>query len=206
MSFGRESFSFGVSKDEVVITGIEGFSYEDRDFDDWRTDCYGNSYRGDGEYFEVVPPVEDFSVEMKHHLAYLVNLTELENAQINVPDFQIGLQKDDGLNPYTVIERPEGRPLTEFSDLLEVEEWSRRFDEMNQEGRRLAGNNRIIYPEERRNEDVIVETGSEELIYINPGTYVDEAFFGQFSRSDVVPSNRMQLADWLSESFWMEKL
>ncbi len=208
MAIGEESFDFNVMDERLEISSLPGFDYEEHDFSPWRTDCYGNQYLSDSEYFEVVPELvdADFPKKMKHHLAYLVNLSELDQF-IQVPGFEVGLRaEEEGIEPYTVLERPDGRPLSEIPELLHQEEWSHRFDDMNQAGRRLSGNSRIIYPKRRENEDVVVDTDERELVYINPGTYVDQAFYGQFSRSDAVPSNRMQLADWISESFWTEKL
>lgn len=210
MGFRHAAFDFNELIDQVVLTGIESFNYRAHDFSYWRDDCYGNSYLSDDGYFQVVPEdaqIKDFPELMKHHMAHLVNLSALEASGINVPEYEIGIyEEDDCIRPYTVMERPQGTPLSDSMEVLGGSDWGQRFEKMNQRGRRLSNENEIIYPNERENRDVIIDPELEELVYINPGTFVEGAFFNQFSRSDSVPSNRMELGKWLSESFWTDKM
>ena len=209
MSFGAERIDFEIEEDRAVIAGIEDFDYTDHDFSFWRSDCYGNSYLSNDSYFEVrseEAEVGEFPAIMKNHLAYLVNLSALEASQVHVPDFEAGVIVEDGsVMPYTVMEKVEGSPLSECEDILEDDRWNQRFRKMNDEGRSLSSRGRIIYPQERSNEDVIVDAEDERFVYINPGTFTDNAFYSQFSRSDAIPSNRTELGKWLSEEFWIQQ-
>ena len=124
-----------------------------------------------------------------------------------MPEFEIGIiREDDDVFPDSVLEKPDGRPLSEIPEVLEEDDWRKKFGELNDKGKTLSDMNRILYPIERRNEDVLINPERDEMTYINPGTFNQEALFNQFSKSDEVPSNRMVLADWLSESFWKQKM
>jgi len=205
MSFGQEDFDFTVMDDRVILSDSVINSYGG-DAEYWRTDCYGNDYFTQGSHFQVEPEAEDFPEQMKHHLAYLVNLTEL-NERGFAPDFETGVKMEREVRPYTVVEKPDGRPLTDFDrvlDLLDQEEWKSRFEELNLAGKRLASQDRIIYPQPRRNEDVFVDKEQEQFIYINPGTFIDQARFNQFTKSHAVPSDRSELGKWLSKDHWQE--
>ncbi|WP_414838141.1 hypothetical protein ACK3SF_01945 [Candidatus Nanosalina sp. VS9-1] len=190
----------------IISDPLQDFSLTEQDFSYWRKDCYENTHLVSDEYIRIVSPEEDFSDAVKHHVAYAVNLSALQDSEVNVPEFETGVRIQEEAMPYTVMERPEGRPLSDFDDLIDEDDWWERFDEMNSEGKRLSSSNRIIYPRYRENEDVIVDIDNEELVYVNPGTYVESAFYTQFSRSNVVPSDRNELGNWLSESFWTAQL
>ena len=190
----------------LVSDPLQDFSLTDQDFSHLREDCYENTHLVSDEYIRIVSPEEDFSDTVKHHMAYAVNLSALQSSEVNVPEFETGVQVKDEAMPYTVMERPEGRPLSDFDDLIDEGEWWERFEEMNSEGKRLSSSNRIIYPQYRENEDVIVDRENDELVYLNPGTYVETAFYNQFSRSNFVTSDRTELGDWLSEKFWTAQL
>lgn len=205
----REQFDFDTQGEKIVITGIDDFDYQEQDFSYWREDCYGNVYHSNDSYFEVEPEISEtgsFPELMKNHLAYLVNLSALEASEVNIPDFEAGVVIEDEARPYTVIEKSEGRPLSHCTEVLDQDDWSQKFQEMNEEGRRLSSSRKIIYPEERSNTDVIVDTEDERLLYINPGTFTENAFYCQFSRSNAVPSNRTELGKWLSEEFWTRQV
>jgi len=221
----EETFDLETRENSAVIyDSLEEFSYGETDFHGtWKIDVYDNHYflSTDENFVQVAPGTvlenfgsgeEVFSQLMKHNLAYLTNFTELESRGVKVPDFQTGVRiADETAFPYTVMEKPEGTTLSEVSRLLDEDREGNlreEFDRYNEEGRDLAGSNRIIYPAKRSNDDLIVTDAEDgrELVYINPGTYIRDAFFNQFNRNRHIPSSRSELGDWLNEKYWQEKI
>jgi hypothetical protein len=221
----EETYELEIQDDAVVLyDSLEGFDYGETDFHEtWRTDVYDNHYflSTDEDFVQLVPGTvlenfgsdgDDFPELMKHNLAYLTNFTELRSGGVQVPDFQTGVHmEDEKALPYTVMEKPDGVQLSELSQVLDEDRegnMREEFDRYNEKGRELAGANRIIYPAKRSNDDLIVQQGENgrELVYINPGTYIRDAFFNQFNRNSHMPSNRSELGDWLGEEYWLEKI
>lgn len=188
----------------VLYTDLDGFSYEETRFTEfWRKDVYGNRYflSEDEEFVEVEPESIDFKDQVKHVLAYFNNFYNLREEDVNVPSFETGFSLEEP-KPYMVMEKPEGTPLSEIPEMLEEDELKNRFDFYNRKGRALAAKNRITYPEKRENRDLFV--GSEDLYYVNPGTYMESSFYSQFMNNDMLP-DPTGIGMWCSESYWNKK-
>lgn len=209
--------------DIVVYSNLD----EDLDYSEIRRvaepfkhDIYGNEYFDTGEHIEIKPAGNSFEELSRNILIYAHNFYTLENPSgpidgcVNVPDFQMGFDLEDGPEPYFVTDKVEGVPLPDiegsgaiFEDDIPQEHnlarLKRSFDEFNDVGWFLGTRNMISYSKPRQNQDILVAP-DYEAIYTNPGAADEpERVQKAIENSELIGIEDFE--KWTQKRFWKSK-